>query len=96
MVQSGMGVTLLPALATVNLPSSLRALPLADPAALRIVGLISRRGRIASPVTMAFREDFAAAVRKQARHLGLSLPPPAAEQGADQLGPEQQDKARYA
>mgnify|MGYP003575650015 CR=1 FL=1 len=74
MVQSGIGVTLLPALATVNLPDSLRALPLADPAALRIVGLISRHGKVASPVAMAFREDFAAAVRQQAKHLGLSLP----------------------
>jgi DNA-binding transcriptional LysR family regulator len=81
MVQSGVGVTLLPALATVNLPDSLCALPLADPAALRIVGLISRQGKIASPVTMAFREDLAAAVRRQARHLGLSLPHQAAGAG---------------
>jgi DNA-binding transcriptional LysR family regulator len=87
MVQSGIGVTLLPALATVNLPVSLCSVPLADPAALRIVGLISRQGKIASPVTAAFREIFAAAVRRRAKHLGLSLPHQAAGASSNLLSP---------
>lgn len=74
MVQSGMGVTLLPALATANLPASLCARPLADPACTRTVGLFQRTGKVHSPVVAAFRSQFAQAARRQAAALGLALP----------------------
>lgn len=54
LVLAGVGVTLLPALATAALPEGLRAVPLADPRARRTVGLITRAGRAASPVAAHF------------------------------------------
>lgn len=74
LVQAGAGVTLLPALATANLPSSLRAVPVADHAAIRTVGLLSRQGRIGSPIAQAFKAALAGAVRREAKRLGLALP----------------------
>ncbi|HEX6119783.1 MAG TPA: LysR substrate-binding domain-containing protein, partial [Dongiaceae bacterium] len=74
MVQAGMGVTLLPALATASMPGTLRALAMADPAAVRTVGLISRQGRDASPLAAAFQDALVAAVRRRANDLGLTLP----------------------
>lgn len=71
MVRGGAGITLLPALATVALPATLCALPLADPGALRTVGLATRPGRVASPLAAAFREHFEAALAPQLRALGL-------------------------
>lgn len=71
MVQAGMGVTLLPALATVNLPASLTARALADPACMRRVSIHWRIGRIHSPVAQLFLQEFAAEARLQAGRLGL-------------------------
>lgn len=71
MVRGGAGITLLPALGTVALPPSLCALPLADPTALRTVGLVTRPGRVASPLAAAFRDHFEAALGPQLRALGL-------------------------
>lgn len=71
MVQSGMGVTLLPALATVNLPAALTARSLRDPACLRTVSLHWRTGRIPSPVAQRFLEDFAMAAQQKTKSLGL-------------------------
>lgn len=71
MVQAGMGVTLLPALATVNLPAALTARPLQDPACLRTVGLYWREGKVPSPVMRLFRDSFATAARAEARRIGL-------------------------
>ena len=72
MVSAGMGFTLLPALATVNLPASLTARPLQDTVIFRTVGIYWRDGRIPSPVASLFRRDFAAAARAQAGSFGLS------------------------
>lgn len=71
MVQAGMGVTLLPALATASLPAALTARPLQDPACLRTVGLYWREGKVPSPVMRVFRESFANAARAEARRIGL-------------------------
>ena len=71
MVSAGTGVTLLPALATLNLPPSLTARALCDPACLRTVGLIWRAGKVTSPVNTLFRTSFAAAARRQAAGIGL-------------------------
>jgi len=75
MVTAGMGITLLPALATVNLPASLSARPLKDPACLRTVGIHWREGKVPSPVTSLFRKEFAAAARAHARLIGLEVVP---------------------
>lgn len=71
MVQSGMGFTLLPALATVNLPAALTARSLRDPACLRTVSLLWRAGRVHSPVAQRFLQDFVLAARQTIRSLGL-------------------------
>lgn len=71
LVSAGMGITLLPALATVNLPASLTALLLRDPSCLRTVGIHWREGKVPSPVTSLFRTEFAAAARAHARLIGL-------------------------
>ncbi len=71
MVSAGMGVTLLPALATVNLPASLSARPLQDPACLRTVGIHWREGKVLSPVTSQFRTEFATAARAHSGQIGL-------------------------
>lgn len=71
MVMAGMGVTLLPALATVNLPAALTARPLRDAACMRTVSLHWRDGKVPSPVAQLFRKDFGASARAQAQSLGL-------------------------
>jgi len=71
MVSAGMGITLLPALATVNLPASLLARPMQDSACLRTVGIYWREGKVPSPVTSLFRTSFAAAARADAKLIGL-------------------------
>lgn len=71
MVQAGMGVTLLPALATLNLPGALSTRHVADPACHRLVGIYWRGGRISSPLNIAFRRHLAVLAREQARSLGL-------------------------
>lgn len=71
MVQAGMGVTLLPALATVNLPAALTTRPLRDPACIRTVCLHWRIGKVLSPVTQRFAREFAAAAQAHAGSLGL-------------------------
>lgn len=64
MVQAGVGVTLLPGLATVALPPPLVALPLADPACIRQVGILQREGRIQSPLAIAFQQHLTTAIEQ--------------------------------
>jgi DNA-binding transcriptional LysR family regulator len=71
MVSAGMGITLLPALATVNLPASLTTCPLRDAACFRTVGIHWREGKVLSPVSSLFRTDFATAARGHAKLIGL-------------------------
>jgi len=71
MVSAGMGITLLPALATVNLPEQLTACPLRDPECTRTVGIHWRDGKVPSPVARLFRSEFARAARAEAGLLGL-------------------------
>ena len=71
MVQAGMGVTLLPSLATVNLPAALTARPLKDPACMRTVSLHWRIGKVPSPVTQVFLREFVIAAQGHAKQLGL-------------------------
>lgn len=60
MVEAGMGVTVLPGLATLGLPRALVARPLADPACTRQVALLWRRDRTPSPLARALRDHLAA------------------------------------
>jgi len=71
MVNAGMGITLLPTLATVNLPSPLTTRPLRDTACYRTVSIHWREGKVLSPVANIFRRDFCATARMQARAFGL-------------------------
>lgn len=71
MVSAGMGITLLPALATVNLPAVLTARPLRDPACIRTVGIHWRLGKVPSPVAGLFRAEFARSARAEAGQIGL-------------------------
>lgn len=71
MVSAGMGITLLPALATGNLPASLVARPMQDPACMRTVGIYWREGKVLSPVASLFRSSFGAAARADAMLIGL-------------------------
>lgn len=71
MVQTGMGITLLPALATVNLPAALTARVLRDPACMRTVCLYWRAGSTLSPVTQCFINEFVPAAQARAKRMGL-------------------------
>ncbi|MEJ8569966.1 LysR family transcriptional regulator [Microbaculum marinum] len=62
LARAGLGITLLPALATVGLPEGAAALELRDGEAQRTVGLLERRGAVRSPVASAFREVILAAL----------------------------------
>lgn len=62
MVRAGVGVTLLPGLATVALPPSLVARPLSDQSCRRQVCLLRREGRVQSPLAAAFQRHFIAGV----------------------------------
>lgn len=74
MVQAGMGVTLLPVLATTNLPSTLTALQIDDPACRRLVGIWRRTGHVESPLTNAFADQFARIAWQLAESHGLDRP----------------------
>lgn len=75
MVQAGMGFTLLPALATINLPATLTTRTLKDPACLRTVSLHWRTGKASSPVTRLFLSAFLDEAQAEARLLGLEPVP---------------------
>lgn len=72
MVQAGMGVTLLPALACATLPGPLTALDLADSGSRRIVGTVTRAGIAESPLTRAFHGYLDEKGPELLRSLGLS------------------------
>lgn len=58
MVRAGIGVTLLPGLATVGLPPSLVMRPLRDQSCRRQVCLLRREGRIQGPLASAFQQHL--------------------------------------
>ncbi len=62
MVRAGVGVTLLPGLATVGLPQTLVARPLSDQSCRRQVCLLRREGRVQSPLAAVFQRHFIAAI----------------------------------
>jgi len=76
LTKSGLGITLLPALATAELPDGVIALELRDTDAQRTVGLLERRGTIRSPVTEAFRSAIVNAMPDIIAQLGVDPLPP--------------------
>lgn len=73
MVQAGVGVTLLPGLATVTLPPGLVAVPLADSSCTRQVGLLRRAGRVPSPLAGAFQAHLVQCIAPLAQRFNLDL-----------------------
>lgn len=73
LAKSGFGVTLLPALAAVDLPEDVVALDLAEENMWRVVGLLSRSDTVPSPVALAFRAFILDEVPKLVRTLGLEI-----------------------
>ncbi len=73
MVQAGVGVTLLPGLATVALPPGLVAVPLADSSCTRQVGLLRRAGRVPSPLAAAFQAHLVQCIAPLAQRFNLDL-----------------------
>ncbi len=73
LVGKGMGVTLLPALATKDLPPDIAARDIDFRGAERIVGLITRSGPALSPVAAAFSAHVKGAVPGLAKTLNLTV-----------------------
>lgn len=71
LVNAGMGVTLLPSLAAVNLPANVIALDLAATDVTRTVGLIERHNISRSPIASAFREYLLKKTPSLITQLGL-------------------------
>lgn len=71
MVQAGAGVTLLPGLATLQLPRGLVAVAFAAESASRQVKLIGREGRVLSPLAQAFRQGLGKVMQARSTELGL-------------------------
>ncbi len=71
MVGAGIGVTLLPGLATVALPAALVARPLADQSCRRRVCLLHREGRVQSPLARAFQSHFVTALAGTTGKFGI-------------------------
>lgn len=62
MVRAGIGVTLLPGLATIGLSPSLVVRPISDQSCRRQVCLLRREGRVQSPLAQAFQHHLVLAV----------------------------------
>ncbi len=71
LAKANFGATLLPALTAVNLPDGVAALDLADEDVWRVVGLLSRRNAVPSPVATAFRLYVLDETPALLRQLGL-------------------------
>ena len=71
LAKANFGATLLPALTAVNLPDGVAALDLADEDVWRVVGLLSRRNAVPSPVAAAFRLYVLDETPALLRQLGL-------------------------
>ncbi len=75
LAKADLGVTLLPALSTIDLPSGVLALDLADESVERVVGLVTCRTANFSQLTSAFRNYLLSEMPKLAKKANLSLTP---------------------
>ena len=71
LAKANLGFTLLPALATTGLPEGVAALELEDTTAIRMVGLLERRGATRSPVATAFHEFILEKMPAEIEQFGL-------------------------
>ncbi|WP_297767459.1 LysR family transcriptional regulator [uncultured Roseovarius sp.] len=71
MVQADAGESILPGLATRALPEGVVTRPLADPACIRSVSLLSRDGRTHSPIAAAFVTQLCDTLPETANRFGL-------------------------
>ncbi len=71
LTKSGLGITLLPALSTTDLPKGVTAIDLADDNVRREVGLLHRREGYLSPIASAFRSHTLEQIPVLARQLNL-------------------------
>lgn len=74
MVEAGIGVTILPGLATVALPAGLLALELADPVCIRQVSIVQREGHVANPLATAFARHLTNAIDPLIQRAGRNIP----------------------
>lgn len=74
LAKAGLGVTLLPALSTIDLPRGIVALELEDEKIERVVGMLMSRKASHDPVTIAFREYLQSKMPKLAHRLKLKVP----------------------
>ncbi len=73
LAKAGLGVTLLPALSTIDLPSGVVALDLEDEDVERVVGMLTNLSANLSPVTSAFRDYLLNEMPNLAKRTGLAL-----------------------
>jgi DNA-binding transcriptional LysR family regulator len=73
LARAGLGVTLLPALSTIDLPADVVALDLADDDVERTVGLLTSKRSRPNPVTVAFQDYLIDQMPALANDLGLRL-----------------------
>lgn len=73
MVEAGIGITILPGLATKNLPRTLVARAIADCSDVRRVSLLSRAGRAPNPLSQSFCRHLHAELPDHARRFDLLL-----------------------
>ena len=73
MVRAGIGITVLPSLATRSLAAPLVAVPLAGEGCTRSISLLSRSGRSESPLSVAFRKHLDSALPDIATEFQLTL-----------------------
>jgi LysR family carnitine catabolism transcriptional activator len=74
MIESGMGITVLPGLATRSLSKWLVAIPLAGHGNTRTISLLSRGDRTASPLASAFRDTLRKDFTEIVARYDLALP----------------------
>jgi LysR family carnitine catabolism transcriptional activator len=73
LVKAGEGVTVMTKLFELQSDSNLRFLPLADPEARQMIGIIGRTSRRHSPAALSFLGALEEVVRKNHSRLGLTL-----------------------
>jgi LysR family carnitine catabolism transcriptional activator len=76
LVKAGAGVTILPRLFEFQSDKAIRFLPLADPNARQVIGVISRSAHKHAPATLQFLKVLDEVVRDNHRRLGLVIPVP--------------------
>ncbi len=73
LVKEGLGVTLLPALSTTNLPEGILAVDLADTRMQRQVGFVERRNAAQNPAAASFRDFVAQELPPMIERFGLEI-----------------------